>query len=807
MPNQIFNLIRFDTDPHISDALTFPRLVQKFKDRNITVVSAIGCAGDGKTTLLNNIGRVIEKMLCVNNQFKPFDCTKSTIGMDISILEDKFIFVDTQGLQNTNAKYDHYILLISYIISNVIVLTVRERLDLQIFDLLFPLIRLISEIPEKFKRNDKPILLIRIKDFQNIPALNEDFEYLTKSLNKLLKKSNDRYDLIREVLPQIFTIKIDATFAPKDNLWENVSVKMISTIFDTTKICKLNHNNLLCSHSLDDSNDLMEPNHCNDPSNNSNDLIEPNHCSDPSNNSNDLMEPNHCSDPSNDAFDDRIFLHANECENIVLNKTADILKSGELIEFVNTIKNIKSFDITNLDVYNISMLQFIDRHLEDLYNLFVDSFTSSKFYTKRYGSKDRYDLLVMIENKMNEYTTNLNDNVFKYVPSSIKDDKIKMFTNKYLNIIVANKKKNYNAASTYIKEMYKFTYGSKFFKTMFNLINLKKIEYRAVHSSLLNCLNPKWFKIQLITSHFSHIDKNVSFDFIQYVRTWKHIFINMYEQICDQIGYDFDPSALHDQLTIINMDINNLEKTQNRITLLNDREEKYIEKVKNRVLNLINAKHIIARLEESHKTMSFDGIHCLLKRELTGELYNSMASLDTNMWYLSFETQWIVKKTYHKNNSNEPIKFVDDNVNELNKFFNVIREKRLTQIGFLDYETMSTNNNVCKFVIIAVPNQFSDIQSANSRVETKEFIKFSFSMTEQFSHKTKFLNKLQKNITMCHVIPTTISENYDASVNTLWIAPNCDGPKFYDMFYNSMLNELGKIIADICAEHNVQFRE
>ena len=46
---------------------------------------------------------------------------------------------------------------------------------------------------------DKPILIIRIKDFQNVKQLKSDENYLAKLVDKWLEKSNDQYDQIKEV--------------------------------------------------------------------------------------------------------------------------------------------------------------------------------------------------------------------------------------------------------------------------------------------------------------------------------------------------------------------------------------------------------------------------------------------------------------------------------------------------------------------------------------------------------------------------------------------------------------------------------
>lgn len=83
-------------------------------------------------------------------------------------------------MQLEDAKYDHHLALITYLISDVIILTVRQRLDLQVFNNLLSVFSFLPEIPEEFRRKDKPQLVIRIKDFQNVADLKKDADYLTK---------------------------------------------------------------------------------------------------------------------------------------------------------------------------------------------------------------------------------------------------------------------------------------------------------------------------------------------------------------------------------------------------------------------------------------------------------------------------------------------------------------------------------------------------------------------------------------------------------------------------------------------------
>jgi len=193
-------------------------------NEKIPVISAIGTSRDGKSTSLNLYANwVINKHLDKTKQIEPFEPFNAmqtddvvTNGIDYYIIPNKCMLIDCQGMQLQDAKYDHYLMLITYLMSNIIILTVRERLDLQVLNNCLPVFSFLNEIPPEYKRsnNDKPTLLIRIKDFQNSKQLNSDKDYLIKLVNKWLEKSNDQYDQIKEAFRNAFNIDIIATKYP-----------------------------------------------------------------------------------------------------------------------------------------------------------------------------------------------------------------------------------------------------------------------------------------------------------------------------------------------------------------------------------------------------------------------------------------------------------------------------------------------------------------------------------------------------------------------------------------------------------------
>jgi hypothetical protein len=197
---------------------------------NMPVISVIGTSRDGKSTSLNLYANWIMKNISkshsifswfnskIETPFIPFTALQTdeivTNGIDFFVIPNKCMLIDCQGMQLKDAKHDHFLMLITYLISNVIILTVRERLDLQVLNNCLGVFSFLSEIPNEFKRTDKPVLLIRIKDFQNFKQLNKDPLYLKKYVDKWLEKSNDQYDQIKEAFRNTFIIDVIATKYP-----------------------------------------------------------------------------------------------------------------------------------------------------------------------------------------------------------------------------------------------------------------------------------------------------------------------------------------------------------------------------------------------------------------------------------------------------------------------------------------------------------------------------------------------------------------------------------------------------------------
>lgn len=184
-----------------------------YSSNNEPVISIIGSSRDGKSSLLN----LLYKRL-TNGNATPFEAKVSTDmvtnGINYFTIPKKFILMDCQGMALESAKHDHYLTLIIYLISNVIILNVRQQLDLQVLNNLLAVFSFLSEIPDDYKRKDKPTLIIRIKDFQDWERYDADNNYLNNYVKKWLSKSNDQFDQVKEAFAMAFNIEVIVTDYP-----------------------------------------------------------------------------------------------------------------------------------------------------------------------------------------------------------------------------------------------------------------------------------------------------------------------------------------------------------------------------------------------------------------------------------------------------------------------------------------------------------------------------------------------------------------------------------------------------------------
>ena len=151
----------------------------------IPIISCIGTSRDGKSTFLNILHKVA--IGPGENSVPPFTSMNGhamvTNGIDYVHIPNACMLIDCQGMALKDAKYDHFLTLIVYLISDIIILNVRQQLDLQVLNNLLAVFSFLSEIPEEHRRKDKPTLVIRIKDFQDIEAYEQNPKYLIEYMD------------------------------------------------------------------------------------------------------------------------------------------------------------------------------------------------------------------------------------------------------------------------------------------------------------------------------------------------------------------------------------------------------------------------------------------------------------------------------------------------------------------------------------------------------------------------------------------------------------------------------------------------
>lgn len=161
-----------------NDKLTLEEVITN--NKNIKVISILGEARKGKSTLLNTI---ISSYTRSNQTL--FKTSKSldhcTQGIDyLHIPELNIVFCDVQGLKVGNSANDPKLLLITYLMSDIIIFTQQQMLNKSVLETFSPLSSFLTYIDfeQLDRRNRKPELIFRISDFTLDGTPNENLQYL-----------------------------------------------------------------------------------------------------------------------------------------------------------------------------------------------------------------------------------------------------------------------------------------------------------------------------------------------------------------------------------------------------------------------------------------------------------------------------------------------------------------------------------------------------------------------------------------------------------------------------------------------------
>jgi 5-methylcytosine-specific restriction endonuclease McrA len=136
-------------------------------NKNIKVISILGEARKGKSTLLNTIiSSYTRSNQTIFKTSKSLDhCTQ---GIDyLHIPELNLVFCDVQGLKVGNSANDPKLLLITYLMSDIIIFTQQQMLNKSVLETFSPLSSFLTYIDfeQLDRRNRKPELIFRISDF------------------------------------------------------------------------------------------------------------------------------------------------------------------------------------------------------------------------------------------------------------------------------------------------------------------------------------------------------------------------------------------------------------------------------------------------------------------------------------------------------------------------------------------------------------------------------------------------------------------------------------------------------------------
>lgn len=182
----------FDAISKIKDEFNFP----------IYIISLIGEARFGKSTLINCFGTVL---LNKNVNICPVRSTNDhcTIGIDICVVKEEskdygFMFLDCQGINHMDSSNDAKLLIVPYEISNLIIYNEKDinNSTLKSLEPMLLFEKYIDDIDSK--KSDKPILVIRARDY----SLDDPIESV---LEDMLTSRKDQYESIRKMIKKLFS--------------------------------------------------------------------------------------------------------------------------------------------------------------------------------------------------------------------------------------------------------------------------------------------------------------------------------------------------------------------------------------------------------------------------------------------------------------------------------------------------------------------------------------------------------------------------------------------------------------------------
>jgi GTP-binding protein EngB required for normal cell division len=163
------------------------------------VICLVGQARMGKSFFLNCFNALLTNNMSEIFSSKVGDnhCTKG-----INVYEsEQYIFIDCQGLKYEDSKGDDKLLLIAYTLSDVVIVNGIKTLDNTMFSFIEPISVFENHLKKSKPKTHKPTLVFKIMDYQ---MDDEPDEKIISQLNKLMKKTTDNYQTLRNTLELLF---------------------------------------------------------------------------------------------------------------------------------------------------------------------------------------------------------------------------------------------------------------------------------------------------------------------------------------------------------------------------------------------------------------------------------------------------------------------------------------------------------------------------------------------------------------------------------------------------------------------------
>lgn len=206
---QVVNIISFDKNKIILNENFLKSL--NFDSTKYKVISIIGTARSGKSTLLNLLITFITGKN--SNVFESSSSNKHcTRGIDMYITNN-MIFLDCQGIEYQDSSNDVYLLLMSWLFSNLIIYN-NTSINNSTLKSLEPIVSFANYI--KSDKYDKPNLIIRVRDYDLDENVNDTF-------SELMKTNNDQYQTIRDSIKNLFW----STQVVSTNILDRKEIKLL----------------------------------------------------------------------------------------------------------------------------------------------------------------------------------------------------------------------------------------------------------------------------------------------------------------------------------------------------------------------------------------------------------------------------------------------------------------------------------------------------------------------------------------------------------------------------------------------------